>query len=96
MLFSYLYGYLNDRTFLDELEMSASGSVQKNFGPTHLKQILVLCPTYELVQRHEEIVGSLFWRVIENRAENDRLTVHRDTLLPKLVSGEWRVGEIVP
>ena len=65
ILFSYLYGYLNDRTFLDELEMSASGSVQKNFGPTHLKQILVLCPTYELVQRHEEIAGSLFWRVIE-------------------------------
>ena len=44
--FSYLYGYLNSRIFLDELEVSASGSVQKNFGPMHLREMNLLRPSY--------------------------------------------------
>ena len=86
--FSYLHGYINDRVFLDELEMSASGSVQKNFGPMHLKKMRILCPPYDCLQIYEEIAGSLLQQVIAKRAESDVLITQRDALLPRLVSGE--------
>ena len=90
--FSFLHGYLNSPIFLNELELSASGSVQKNFGPMHLRTIRMLCPPYDCLQRYDEMAGSLIRQVIAKRAENDALTSQRDALLPGLVSGEVRVG----
>ena len=86
--FGYVYGYLNSRVFLDELEMSASGSVQKNFGPMHLTQMRMLCPPYDCIETYEQIAGALLEKVIAKRTENDALAVQRDALLPRLVSGE--------
>ena len=90
--FSYLHGYLNSPVFLDELVLLASGSVQKNFGPTHLNSMRILCPPYNCVERYEEIAGAFLHQVLTNRTENDLITALRDTLLPKLVSGEIRVN----
>ena len=92
--FSYLHGYINSRIFLDELEMSASGSVQKNFGPMHLRRMHILRPSHNCLKRYERISGSLLSEVIVKRAENDALAAQRDALLPRLVSGEVRVGEV--
>ena len=89
---SFLYGFLNSPIFLNELEMSASGSVQKNFGPMHLRKIRTLCPSYGCLQCYDEIAGSLVSQVIAKRAENDALAAQRDALLPRLVSGEVGVG----
>ena len=86
--FSFLYGYLNSPLFLNELEMSATGSVQKNFGPMHLRKIRTLCPPYGCLQRYDEIADSLVRQVIVKRAESDALAAQRDALLPGLVSGE--------
>ena len=90
--FSYLHGYLNSPVFLDELVLLASGSVQKNFGPTHLNSMRILCPPYNCVERYEEIAGAFLHQVLTNRTQNDLITALRDTLLPKLVSGEIRVN----
>ena len=91
-LFSYLYGYLNSRIFLDELEMSASGSVQKNFGPMHLRQIRMLCPPYTCIEKHEQVAGALLQQVLSQLNEDDNLAIQRDALLPKLVSGAKWLG----
>ncbi|MBX9764201.1 MAG: restriction endonuclease subunit S, partial [Pseudomonadaceae bacterium] len=45
--FSFVYEYLNAPEFLFKLESMASGSVQKNFGPMHLKQMKLVCPPSE-------------------------------------------------
>ena len=91
--FSFLHGYLNSPIFLNELELSASGSVQKNFGPMHLRTIRMLCPPYDCLQRYDEMAGSLIRQVIAKRAENDALTSQRDALLSGLVSGEVGVRD---
>ena len=80
--FSYLYGYLNSSVFLDELRSLASGSVQENFGPIHLKTMRVLCPPYNCIERYEEIAGSFHQEVITKRTCNDALASLRDVLLP--------------
>ena len=91
---SHLYGYIKSRTFLDELEMSASGSVQKNFGPIHLRQMRLVRPAYNCLIRYEETAGPLIHKLISKRAENEALAAHRDALLPKLVTGVFRTQEI--
>ena len=92
MLFSYLNGYLNSFIFLDELKSMASGSVQRNFGPTHLKEMCVLCPKYDCLKQYDRLAGFLLKNSIKKRAENDNLSALRDILLPKLISGEMRVN----
>lgn len=83
----YIAGYVGTQLQW-ELETRASGSVQRNFGPTHLKQITMLLPNYPLLMRHQSIVDSLF-RIRQLRLkEIDTLAELRDTLLPKLLSGE--------
>lgn len=42
----------------------------------------------------EELTAPMFSLIIKNLNENDRLTRIRDTLLPKLMSGELDVSNI--
>lgn len=92
--FCFLYEYLNFPEFLYKLESMASGSVQKNFGPMHLKQIKLVCAPISIISDFEEICLPLFEKVIQNRARIDNLVSLRYTLLPRLISGQLRVGEI--
>jgi type I restriction enzyme S subunit len=94
--FCFVYEYLNTPEFLYKLESMASGSVQKNFGPMHLKQIKLVCPPFEIVSRYETICRPLFNKLIENRAQAQILANLRDTLLPRLISGQLRLPEASP
>ena len=91
--FAYLRGYLGSEVFLEEQQVLASGSVQKNFGPTHLKQMKACLPPYECVGAYETVAGPLLRLVAENMDRNDALRELRDSLLPGLVSGEIKVTE---
>ncbi|MDY3124560.1 MAG: restriction endonuclease subunit S [[Actinobacillus] rossii] len=71
-----------------ELEARASGSVQRNFGPTHLKKISVLLPDFYLLSLHNKYLSTLFELRKSNLRECDLLMKTRDVLLPKLLSGE--------
>lgn len=74
-----------------ELEIRASGSAQRNFGPMHLKQIEILLPPYQILQAHSNIANALFRKRQTNLNQIDTLASMRDVLLPKLLSGELRV-----
>lgn len=76
-----------------ELEIRASGSVQRNFGPMHLKQIKMLLPKFDILQSHEAIVEPLFRKRQANLIGSDGILKLRDTLLPKLLSGELRIPD---
>ncbi|HHW7522700.1 TPA: restriction endonuclease subunit S [Mannheimia haemolytica] len=71
-----------------ELEIRASGSAQKNFGPMHLKQIVMLVPDFNLLSLHQKFIHSFFEKRKTNLDEIDNLAKTRDLLLPKLLSGE--------
>ncbi len=76
-----------------ELEIRASGSAQRNFGPMHLKQIKILLPPHPILQAHANIVEGLFRKRQGNLNQIDALVSIRDVLLPKLLSGELRVPQ---
>jgi len=71
-----------------ELEIRASGSAQRNFGPTHLKQIALLVPDFKLLELHQKYASSLFEKRKQLLSEIDVLKETRDLLLPKLLNGE--------
>ena len=70
-----------------ELEIRASGSAQRNFGPTHLKQISLLVPNFKLLELHQKYASSLFEKRKQLLSEIDVLKDTRDLLLPKLLNG---------
>ena len=90
---NFIYGYIGSQEFLTELKIRASGSVQKNFGPVHLKQMSVMLPAFSVVDAHNKMVNPFIEKYLKNQKGNETLAQLRDTLLPKLMSGEIRVRE---
>jgi type I restriction enzyme S subunit len=88
----YVAGYTATRLQF-ELETRASGSVQRNFGPMHLKQISMLLPPFAILEAHDGLAMPLFRKRQATLQSIDNLANLRDTLLPKLLSGELRIPE---
>lgn len=56
-----------------------------------MKRLLVCWPTEELLAAFNQEISSIFDRAFANTIEIQTLATLRDTLLPKLISGELRV-----
>lgn len=54
----------------------------------------VVLPSEEELARFNTIASPLLEQIYSNRAENKRLSILRDTLLPKLMSGEIDVSAV--
>jgi len=89
----FMYQYLQSKAFLKELVSQASGSVQLNFGPMHIKRINLIVPNEKTLRLFERISSNIYEKILINREENNYLSKIRDTLLPKLISGELEVNE---
>lgn len=70
------------------------GSTQPLITQTDLKNVSIVIPTEEVLLEYEKIAGSLMAMYESNRKENERLATLRDTLLPKLMSGEIDVSDV--
>lgn len=70
------------------------GSTQPLITQTDLKNVSIVIPTEEVLLEYEKIAGSLMAMYESNRKENEHLATLRDTLLPKLMSGEIDVSEV--
>lgn len=67
------------------------GSTQPLITQTDIKNHTLIIPTESHLNKFELLVGSLFEIHSNHCLENSKLTELRDTLLPKLMSGEIRV-----
>ena len=59
----------------------------------HLKEAMTNCPPDDLLSILGRTAGPLVEHIINNERENRTLAETRDLLLPKLISGEIRVGD---
>jgi type I restriction enzyme, S subunit len=59
----------------------------------HLKEALVVCPPPELLDRMDRWIAPLLDRMVNASLGSRTLASIRDTLLPKLISGEIRIRE---
>ena len=70
------------------------GSTQPLITQGDIKKIVILVPDENTLKKFEEFAGSLMDQWERNNNENIKLISLRDTLLPKLISGEIDVSDI--
>lgn len=85
----YAYCFLSRRPKL--LKHSQTGAAQPHVKPADIHRFQVVIPTKEIINEFQEIVKPIFDRIGMNKKENDRLAYLRDTLLPRLMSGEIKI-----
>lgn len=87
----FLYCFLKYVT--PEIENKSTGSTFKEASGALMKSLQVIMPDQKVFEEFEEIVSPLFARIESLEKENFRLSLLRDTLLPRLMSGELEVPE---
>ena len=70
------------------------GSTQPLITQGDMKKVVVLVPDEHTLAKFEKFAGSLMAKWEANNKENVKLASLRDTLLPKLMSGELDVSDI--
>lgn len=70
------------------------GSTQPLITQTDMKNIPIVLPTVDILEKFEGTVGTLMSQYEENNRQNAKLVEMRDTLLPKLMAGEIDLREV--
>lgn len=70
------------------------GSVQPKFNKTDFKSLPIIIPPKELLKKFHSMVRPMFDTIEHNHAENRKLEALRDSILPRLMSGEIDVSDI--
>ena len=75
------------------IELGSSGSTTYNLNKTQFEKIEILAPPIEKRGQINQMLSPLFDELNHIQHENNRLIELRDTLLPKLMSGELSVSQ---
>lgn len=70
------------------------GSAQPKFNKTDFRNLPIYLPSDDLLEQFHQTVKPMFELIDKNNAERQSLTVTRDILLSKLMSGELDVSNI--
>ena len=87
LLFKWSYGQ-------GLIQSITGGSAQPKFNKTDFKSLKIIMPSNNVLDNYGVKLMSMMNIIEANKGENIRLATLRDTLLPKLMSGELKVNEI--
>lgn len=73
---------------LTNVKDKVTGAVQPKISQGNLNSITAIIPTEEICKKFDVLIQPLFSQIRNLKQENERLSVLRDTLLPKLMNGE--------
>jgi type I restriction enzyme S subunit len=91
---SISYTYYAFRSLRDRFEVyNGEGTVFGSISQKDLRAIPWLAPDDAVVSRFDQMAGPIDQRIELNEVQNRRLAGLRDTLLPKLMSGEIEIPE---
>ena len=100
VVFSVLDGYENyfdlfrkTDFFKDSVASLAIGGVRQSLSYDDLSSIEVIIPSENAVEEFNNLYNQMKKTIKANKLENSRLFLLRDTLLPRLMSGELEVPE---
>lgn len=82
--------YLEHFAFIAADKATTMGHIKRE----ELEKAKVIIPSSECYQKMKQIMTPIYDLLISNRVENTRLSALRDTLLPKLMSGEIDVSNV--
>ena len=90
---SFLYQLLKSYPLQGYVDALSSGSVQRGIRMGSLKEYKFSFSNYEVQKKFNEIISPLIRKISSNLKETRILISIRDTLLPKLISGELKIPD---
>ena len=91
---AYLYSFFIGNWHNEYYSKRIQQAVQANLSLTTIKSLPIAVLSNATMNNYDELVSPLFALMKSNEEENRRLSELRDTLLPKLMSGELDVSDI--
>ena len=87
----YLYSYLK---YFNYQIMGSTSSIATAINSKIIKSMPFVIPTDDEINEFHSLAAPMFAKIKANQSEISNLTVLRDTLLPKLMSGEFDISDI--
>ena len=94
VLKSQFFEFTYQQLLIIDFRSMNRGSTQPLITQTDLKNVPILIPNETTLLEFEELAGSLMAQQEANILENEYLATIRDTLLPRLMSGELTVADL--
>jgi type I restriction enzyme S subunit len=89
---SFLYLALSESSFVEAASTASHGTKMPRADWGFMKQQPAALPPSALLRAFDSVIAPMIASMLARSAETQTLTVLRDTLLPKLISGELRIA----
>ena len=90
--YEFIYPFVKHNIL--ELISHQTGGAQQHINKQNVEQIKLYIPPYGILHQYQTSVKPIYKVIANNCFENTRLAELRDTLLPKLMSGEINVDDV--
>lgn len=90
----FLWCFISSDIFDDIKNNLCNGTTMEAINNNSLNKIELIFPTIDILNKFNNLVSSSFKLIAKNNYENEQLANLRDTLLPKLMSGELDVENV--
>ncbi|CAH6182141.1 restriction endonuclease subunit S [Enterobacter hormaechei] len=91
---NFIYYFVTYDKNVEELARIADGGAYPAIKPDDICSLPLIIPSEEIVQRFDELTSNFRYLMNNSLVQNDFLTALRDTLLPKLISGELPLEDL--
>jgi type I restriction enzyme S subunit len=88
----FIFTWLRSNETQSNIKKVCIGSTQQALTITALNNLKIIFPSKVLSTEFSSVIESMYNQISSNKNENQELTNLRDTLLPKLISGELEVN----
>jgi type I restriction enzyme S subunit len=86
----FIYPWIEEN--IEKLIASQTGGAQQHINKGNVEELALLCPDSQVVAAYQTKAKPLFDQIAANCFQSRTLAALRDTLLPKLLSGELNVA----
>jgi len=90
----YMFLFFNSEYSKQYINSQLAGSTQQYLTLKVLRGFPLLYPDKDVISQFNKVATNIFCMKDANNIENQTLTTLRDTILPKLISGEVRIKDI--
>ena len=92
--FGFVLGHVSSDAFVEHTNAGSTGTKMPRTSWDEMARYAVVLPPPALAEAFTKQIQPAIERIIASIHESRTLAALRDTLLPKLISGEVRVGDV--
>lgn len=89
-----MFLYLTIKPLLNKVEQTEVATTVIHIGKQDFDAFKFNMPVSDILDKFDKITSPIYDKIVSNSLENTRLAALRDTLLPKLMSGEIDVDDV--